>query len=667
MDSNASTILCTNITLQLPPDDLKNRAESLISLGEEKLLQGHFSEGMEAFLKAEALIGDTAPNLYYREGLSLFEYGSEEGREQALLLACKKFKQAYRLDQSNVDLLQAWGNTLTLLGDRQEEHHFFVDAKDKYEKALKLGEPSAELLWDYGIIWYHIGDHSGEAVDFQRAIRSFEQAIEKAEKLPSDFWIDFGSTALCLSTMLMDVRQIIKAVNCFKNAIALDEGCFDSWSGLAESLNALYEYTHDEDHFLQANECFANASKIAPQESEIWLEWAQFLLTSARRNSDLKRLRACLEKCHRAYACESDNPLTLATWAEALALLGQLTERLDLIYEAENKIAEAFEMEEDDPSLWYSLGVCFCSFGAYFNDYDYYYQAIEKFQIGLSIDRSHDDLWHAIANTYAKVATLDNDSETLIQSLKFYEKAISLVPSSTRHIDYAKSLSKLGEMTHEKKWFEQSLYHFEIALNMQKNAVYLHPEWLFSYASTLDMLGDFYDEEKYYTRAIEIFSHVLMVDPDFHHIHHRLAQAFCHLGELINEIDYFYRAIHHLRLALRHDEDNDQMILDWGIALINIAQHTPILTDVGQLMHDAEQKITLAAKLGNPQAYYHLSCLASILQQYDRAMYFLQKASHFGALPPVDELLSDEWLDGLRSTSEFHEFLAQNPNLHEER
>ncbi len=662
MDFKAYSQVCSLDALPL-----NDPAQSLVSLGEERLLQGHLAEGLDAFRKAETMLGDSDPSLYYREGLSLFEYGSEEGREQALLLACKKFKLAHRLDPANIDALHAWGNTLALLGERQNEHHYFVDAKNKYEQAMEIDTPSADLLWDHGIIWGYIGDHSGEAVDYQKAIHSFESAIEAAQRLPADFWIDFGLAALSLAPLVMDVRQVIKAVGCYKHAISQDDSCFDSWSGLADALSALYEYTHDEDHFLQANECYANCSKIAPQEADHWLEWAGFLLNSARRSSDLKRLRLCLEKCHRAYACDNENPLTLATWAEALALLGQLTERLDLIYEAENKIAEAFEIDEDDPALWYSLGMCFCCFGAYFNDYDYYYQAIEKFQIGLSIDRSDDELWHAIANTYTKVGTLEGDSDLLIQSLKFYEKTLSLVESSTRHIDYAKSLSKLGEMTHEKKWLEQSIYHFEVALSMQKNAVYLHPEWLFSYASTLDMLGDYHDDEKFYVRAIEIFSHVLMVDPDFHHIHHRLAQAFCHLGELMNEIDYFYRAIHHLRLALRHDEDNDQMILDWGIALVNIAQHTPILTDVQQLMNEAEQKMTLAAKLGNAQAYYHLSCIFSLLQQNDRAMLFLQKASHFAALPPMDELLGDEWLEGLRSTSEFQEFLAQHPHLHEER
>ncbi|NGX37834.1 MAG: Photosystem I assembly protein Ycf3 [Chlamydiae bacterium] len=651
-------------TLKSDPEKVKN-PEELVASGENKLLQGHFSEAMEAFSEVEELIQDSQPELYFRKGLALFDYGSEEGRQQALLIANKKFKKAHQLDPHSPEILQVWGNTLTHLGDQQGEYHFFVSAKEKYEKALGLQCESAELFWDYGVSWYHMGTHSEEAVDLQKAVQYFERAIEYAETLPLEFWVDYGATALLLSTKIKDLRQIVKAVNCFKHAVSLDESHADSWSSLAEALQMLFEHTHDEDHFSQANDCFATASKLCPQEPEHWLEWAKFLLASARQSGDLKRLRACLEKCHYAYACDPEIPTTLAIWAEALALLGQLTERLDLIYEAENKIEEALELDEDDPEIWYSLGMCFNSFGRYFNDFDHYYQAIEKFQIGLSIDRTHDPLWHAIANTYSTVGAIEDNIDTLLQSLKFYEKALAISSTSTRHIDYAKTLSKMGEMIHDQNWLEQSLYHFEVAFWMQKNAVYLHPEWLFSYASTLDMLGDFHDDEKYYTRAIELFSHVLMVDPDFPEVHHRLAQAFCHLGELTGEIDYFYRAIHHLRLALKREDDNDYMILDWGIALIHIAQHTPVLTDVEQLMQDAKQKLTLAAKLGNIQAFYQLTCLYSILQNPEKAIYFLKKADYFNALPPLEELQSDDWLDHLRSTSEFREFLAAHPNLQE--
>ncbi len=639
--------------------------EAMISEGEYKLLQNHFEEAVEIFEEACKLMDNSRPDLFYRQGLALFEYGSEEGDSDALLLASKKFKTAHKLEPYTAEILHPWGNTLTELGELQEEHHFFVEAKEKYEKALGLGADSAEIFWDYGVIWYHIGCHSEEAVDFQKGLQAFEKAVNTTEPLPSEFWIDFGATALLLSTKIQDVRQIIKAVNCFKHAVSLDEGSFESWSSLAEALDMLYEHTHDEDHFTQANECFSTAAKLSPQDDEHWLNWAKFLLGSAHSTGDVKRLRECLEKCHHAYILNPEHCSTLGIWAEALALLGQLTERLDLIYEAENKMNEALDLDEDDPEVWYHLGTCFNSFGHYFNDYDYYYQAIEKFQTGISIDRTYDPLWHAIANTYAIIGGLEEDSDALIQSFKFYEKALDFSPTSTRHMDYAKALAKLGEMNHDKQWLEQALHHFEIALNKQKNAVYLHPQWLFSYASTLDMLGDFHEEEKYYTRAIEIFSHVLMVDPDYPQVHHRLSQAFSHLGELLGETDYFYRAIHHLRLAQKQDEDNDSIILDWGIALINIAQHTSVMTDIEQVMGDALQKLTLASKLGNVQGYYYLACLYSLQDQIDRGMAFLMKADYFNALPPLEELLNDEWLENLRGTSAFVEFLSEHPHLQE--
>ena len=663
MDSKTYTPINCRTSVDLDMEQI----EELVSSGEYHLLRDRFSEGKKCFKRAEALMENSCPHFYYRMGLAYFEYGSCEGNEPALSIASQTFKQAHLLDPLDVDTLHAWGNALTLLGERFEEHHYFVSAKEKYEKALGLGQISAELQWDYGVICYHMGVHSEEAFDLQKSLQSYEKAIELADSLPHEFWIDFGATALLISTKIRDSSMIVKAVNGFKHAVSIDDTSFDAWCSLAESLEMLYNHTHDEDHFTQSNECFRKASELCPEDGDQWFLWAKFILNSAKKTKDVKRLRACLEKCHRAYAIDPENAQTLAIWAEALALLGQLTEKLDLIYEAENKISEAIELDEEDPEVWYSLGMCFSSFGGYFNDHDYYYQAIEKFQTGLSINRTLDHLWLAIANTYATVGMLEENLDVIVQSVKFYEKTVSFLANSEQHIDYGRTLSKLGELTHDKKWLEQALYHFECALGKQKNAVYLHPEWLFCYATTIDMLGDFHDDEKYYSRAIEIFSHILMVDPEYPNVHHRLAQSFCHLGELIHEVDLFYRAIHHLRLALKHDEDNDQIVLDWGIALINIAQHTGILTDVDQLMHDAEQKLTLAAKLGNIQAYYYLSCFYSLMRQFDQSMYFLLRAAHFHALPPIEELLDDDWLEGLRCTSEFQGFMAQHPQISEDR
>lgn len=649
-------------------------ADSLISHGQLCLLHGHLKQGLDAFDSA-IKIDPSNPQIYYAQGLSLFAYGSEEGKSKALLLASRKFKLATTLNPRYFDAWLAWGSTLCTLGLSSGEHHYFQQAKDKFSQALSFSESEdrdtlSELYWDFATVQSRLADHSGEALDWNTTIECFQKATGYQDQLPPDFWQDFGKACLKLASQINDTRLYAKGISCFKQAVFLDSGSSEGWSLLAAGLQELYVLTHDEDHFSQASECYHSATQLQPDNSTLWLKWARFLLASTRRNLDEKKLRACIEKCHRASAIDADDPLIQATWAEALAHLGQLTERVELIYDAHNKIADAVEKDENQPEIWYCYGMCLNASGRYFNDLDYYYQAIEKFQTGLSIDRTCDQHWQAIGNAYALLGHLELDSQNLERSLRFFQRTLDLNPSSFAIFDYAVALCKLGDLTHEQKWYDEAIFQFERALNMQRNAIYLHPNWLFHYACTLDALGDFHEEEYYYLRSIEIFSHVLMIDPDFHEVHHRLALALSHLGELTCEIDPFFRAVHHYRLGLKNDEENDTIILDWAISLINLAQYTYDSIEADQFYRDAEHKLTTAAKLGNLHAFYHLSCLHSLLQNYDKAMGFLLKADAHRSLPPLEELLNDEWLDGLRATGDFREFIYQlehRPNLQEER
>jgi tetratricopeptide (TPR) repeat protein len=630
-------------------------AESLVSEGEMALLKGDFS-AIALFDQAEHIEAND-PDLFHRQGLALFEYGSEEGKEKALHFANKKFKLAASLKKDSFHIWQAWGNTLFLLGKITGQHRYFIEASEKYQKATTLAHGQspdliAELYWDYGAVWMHIGEKSGEALDDQLALDAFQKASSFQEELSSEFWHDYGHTALRLAPRINDTRLYVKAINCFKHALSMGGTTFEGWKGLGIALEQLYSQTHDEDHFSQANECFQAATGSAPEDAKTWLHWARFLCDAGRRHSDVKRLRACIEKCHRAYVCDSELKEAVGIWAEALALLGVISDRLDLIYEAQNKIAEVVT---DD-----------CNF----NDAEYYFQAIEQFQLGLSINRAHHKLWYAQATTYATIAQMGGDLDDYQKAIRFFNKAIDLSPSSYAICDLALVLSKLGEITHDQRWLEEAIVQFERALSLQKNAVYLHPEWLFHYASTLDMLGDFYEEETHYLKAIEILSHVLMIDPDFPSIHYRIALVHSHLGDLTGELDHFERAAHYYRLASKHDEDNDQIIDDWGVTLINIAERSKNLAEVDQIYRDAEHKLSHAAKLGNKESYYHLACLYSLLRQYDKGNRFLEKADAFKALPSIDEMMQDDWLDGLRMTEEFRALIAQierRPSSHQER
>jgi tetratricopeptide (TPR) repeat protein len=637
-------------------------ASSYMEQGELSLLKGDVS-GIELLDKAAEL--DPCNHcLFYRQGLALFEYGSVAGKEKSLLLAAKKFKIAANLKPDYFDAWHAWGNALSLLGLTYEEHHYFIEAEEKLKKALffsdhKTSDLLAELYWDYAVVWMRISNQSGEAVDLQKALLAFEKSSSYQELMPQEFWNDYGLAALSMADRINDIRLVVKAINCFRHAVSLTLSFFDGWILLARSMSRLYTHTHDEDHFTQTHECFSAAAHLKPASLDLWHEWAVFLLEAGRRTQDMKRLRVALEKCQRGHAFDPKHPLLLATWAEILATMGEHTDRIDLIGEAQNKISEALDISnEEDAEVWHSYGKCLYSFGGYFHDLDYYYQAIEKFQEGVALDRTRHQDWYAIAQVFATVGKIDNDIDAFEKAVRFYTKALDLKPIGTYYYEYAFALSRLGDLKRDQNLLEQAITYFEYTLQVQKNGLYIHPEWLFHYAATLDQLGDVKDDETLHQKALEIFSQVLVLDPDFPRLHYHIGLAYSHVGEAFGEIDYFYRAIHHYRLDLKQTDENETVLLEWGTTLINIGQYTSDKDVAEQSNREAEIKLVQAARLGNEEAFYQLGCLYSLLGRHDKSLHFLQKSHKADTLPPIEDLLEDEWLDSLRLNPLFQEFIA---------
>jgi hypothetical protein len=66
--------------------------------------------------------------------------------------------------------------------------------------------------------------------------------------------------------------------------------------------------------------------------------------------------------------------------------------------------------------------------------------------------------------------------------------------------------------------------------------------------------------------------------------------------------------------------------------------------------------------LGNQFVYYHLACLCTFQGEYEEAVDFLEKAFESELLPPIEEILEDEWLEPLVSTPYFQQFLERLGN-----
>ena len=652
-------------SLGTPVEELKKRdytalTNALLQKGEFRLLHG--DKGGLAYFDMAAKLDPSNCELFFKQGLSLFEYGSHDGNEEGLTLASKRFKRATTLNPLHFEAWHLWGNTLFFLGKRMKEPSYFTNALKKYERAISLsdGQPSdilADLFWDFGDLWGKLAEKSGEITDLHYAIKAYERSTTYQEDLPSEFWINFGNVTMEMGTKTNDYRFFVKAINAYKNAVSITISFPEGWHMLGIALKALYSVTHDEDHFSQASECFSTAVQLSEKNSEIWLEWAKLLMESGIAFLDDKKLRAAIEKCSRAYRCNRKNPYIITTWTVALAHLGAVTEKLEPIHEAQNKI-EPFLEKLEDPEVYYAHGMCFSALGRYYKDIDYHYQALETFQEGLSLDRSHSRLWIAMAQSSFDSSLLDHDEKSFERSLHFFERALALQKTSTLHSQYAMCLLKYGELIHDQKTIEHSVSHFDQAITMQKNAAYLHPDWMCYYASALDQLAGFIESDTHYVKALDILNHILMLNPEFPRIHYKLALTYSHYGELISEPEVFHRALHHYRIANQKEKENDLVILDWALTLVNLGDLLENSVESDQYFREAEYKMIQAAKLGNIHAYYSLACLYSLIGDLKNSLRFLQKAKTFDALPFLDDLLEDDWLENLRETEAFNEFIA---------
>lgn len=639
----------------------KELAFQLLIQGELSLLRGHL--GAISLFENATQLDPQNSKIWYRQGLAFFEYGSEEGREKALLLACKQFKIATQLEPQLFDGWVAWGNTLLQLGRFHEEHHFHLEAKTKYQKAIEFSQGQSneilhELYWDLGIVQLEIANQSGEALDSHLSIQTFQEALRYVPDPAAEFWNDYGNAYLQLGLLINDHRYFLSGADLFQKAVKRMPHYFDGWLSLASAYGHLYLNSMDERFAAKASDCYAGATRISPQNEEAWLGWAQLLGETGRLNKNLKSLFLSVEKCARAASLAPDEISITGQWVESLSHLGAISGRLDLLIEAEQKILKAVDQFPDDPDLWLAYGTCLLSFAKYYNDPEYGDLAIEKFQYGLSIDRTSAELWHALGLAHKHLAELTDETAMIERAPRFFSKAMDLKPSCPSLLfDAASSFLHYSEAIHDLPALEQSIALFEALLQQNRAALLHHPEWLFEYGSALDWLGEFSGEEKWYLRAIEIFSHVLLIEPDYPGIHLKIAMAYAQMGDLSGDVEYYKKALLSFRLAATQDEENDALWLEWGLCLIHLARYTIDSQFADQLYLSAEQKISRAGQLGNPSAYYNLACLQSLLGQTDAALTLIQKALSLKALPPIEELLEDEWLEALRSTPEFAQFL----------
>ncbi len=641
--------------------DGESVSDVLFRKGEMKLIQGD-ANGLHYFELAAANDSQNQ-ELFFSMALAIFHFGSFPGRERYLLKAIRFFNRVKK-----VEALHPLGCSYYLLGKKNGEMHYFQKAKEIFVKAIEKinflsTDVVADLFWDNALVWIELANRSGEALDTHIALKSFDQAAETEEKLPAEFWQSYGKTAIHLAEQLNDFSLYQKGIANLKQAVALELSSFECWFDLGQGFAKIFYLTLDEEHFTQATESFTTAVELKPSALSVWIAAAELLLTAGKLSSNRKMLMSGLDKCKRAARFHNRNLQLNVLKARLLTAIGHTKEEIKWIYDSQNILNSIENKCKKDPNYYLAYGETLEALGIYYDDLDYTFQAIEKYQLGLSLDSTHHALWYSMGQGYSHSFAFANEHEDLQLSIRFFKRALHLKASSLYHLSLASALTKSAEHEESKTPLSLALIHFDKAFSLHRNALYTMPEWHFEYAVALDLLGDYEDDEEVYVQAIDILNQVLMVDPQFPHIHHRLAIVHSHLGELTGEGSIFMRALHHYRLEQRRSEDEEQLLLDWGVTLINLACTLRLqygeIEETKSYFQMARQKLTQCARHGYAPAFFHLGCLEVQMSNFPHAMSYLAKADQHDVLPSYEELMHDEWLDPIREEPAFKEFMQK--------
>lgn len=642
-------------------------ARLFIMEGAHRLAQGN-QQALESFENANRIAANS-PEILYQQGAVLSSYRENI---RCLTLAYQALSNALQQDSS---LFKGWylrSQILMDIGFFEDEASYFVEAHQNFEKAQALLEPEEnqifhrEFFWKWGMCLASLGKVSGEPLDFYLSIEKYRHAYE-AGCQETGFFNDFGHSLVDLGSLLEKVEYFVEALVLFNRAVRQEPQSFDGWYNQACCIQSLAEFKPYDKLLEQANYSFNRAVEINPDCSQLWLKWGQLDVTIGKLKRDQQKLEASLLKFARAYELEPGHPQILNSWAESELYLGTQEERLDFIQSARIKILNSLEIQPEDPNAWYLYGSCLTELGNYFNDEDYYNQAIEKFQYGLSLTRYHPLLWYGLVLAHSALGELTEQQALFEKAVRYCSRVVEYGGRGFPQFwnDWGVALLKLAEMTQQISYVEMAIEKFECAIkqpiqNIEGEEIDL--EWIYNYGCALDFLGDLREDSQYFEKAVQVFSQILQLNPNYHLARYNLALALSHLGETMFDVEHYHRAIDHFQFLLEQDPENDMVHLDFGMSLTNLGLlihdvHHPEYSQ--SLYQQAENHFMQAAALGNMQTYYQLAGLYSINGCYSQAMHYLERAQFCGTLPTIEDILHDEWLEGLRQTPSFREFIDE--------
>lgn len=645
-------------------DDSKRLLRDLLQAQGESLVDERNPAAIDVFKKA-AEISPQDYVLFLTQGAVLAE---AKDFPDFIPYAIDCFSKAAELKSDCFEVWFCWGRLVHHQAEEFEDEELGEAAQQLFMKASECTVDDARLhadfFWAWGMVDGFLGRLHGEAVDFKKALVKFSTAAALGQNA-SNFWEHYGHTICELGSLVNNPESMFEGREHFQRSVEVDPENGSGWLSLAFCNQKLYEVFGKAEDFESGCSAFERALPFSLEDSQFWFRWAMLFFINGRMTIDSTKLSASFDKFKKAVELDAGDALILSKWGESEMVFGIYNERIDYLRQAEAHIISSLKLKDDNVEAWYVYGTCLNEMGRYFAEASYYFQAIEKFQYGLYLTPNDPMLLQGVALSYYSIGEMKGDHSLIELSIVYCEKAVEsskAVPPQLYN-DWGISLMKMAEMTGDKSFLEAAVEKFEVALASYNEDVpdAFDPEWLYNYGCALDFLGDFYDDANYYERSIQMLTKFLSIDPSYVHAHYNLASAYSHLGELVGDVDCFHKAIEHFQRFLNEDNEDEMVWNDYGLTLLNLADllSDPSLPNLSQVCFaQAEEKFLHAVSLGNSSTFYNLACLYSLMGHLPQALHYMEKGEQQRALPPVEEILDDEWLENLRRTPEFKAFLA---------
>lgn len=690
MDENISIVkVLESIAQSCAFDQLESFLESkkseTLSRKEKELLGGLFILQAEDLLKAHpdsvihkerAYIAieratEVAPfsaAIWYKKAMIL----SKDSEEDSILQAFIAFQEATTIQPDFFEAFYAWANLLAQSYITTEEPLLLSQAEEMFTKAEKLlpspnnlpffPMTSARFYWHFGLVHFMISRRSQEASDISAALMKYQKA--KSFGLETDeFYNDYANALVEIGLLTNRKDLFFEAITYYQLSIEdkPEGGEEDEYVIRYFNLGTCYHYLFSlefkKEHFDNAEEFYKKAASIVPSYWKAWYKWGQLLLDGHRLWHEPTFLKPAVEKLSEAMQLSENVPMIVAYATRALALLGTYEEDLYLLQKAEEFLKKALKEEPQLIELLVSYGFLLMEMGSYFSDEAYYEAAIDKLEEAATLSEPAGFHLHLLAKAKNFLYEYQNDPKLVKDALHLFEVAST---TDCRHYgafynDWGIACLQLANISSDKRFLEKAEEQFEKAVLVQDK---ISVDWLFNYGTTLSCLGDLTDDERYYEKAAQALLAAVAADDSFTPAHLQLGTVYADFAELTQDKEFFYKAQAQFLKVIEQDPEDDAAYNELGITYLHLSEHiyTPDNEENRELQL-AEENFFKALRLGNEAAYYNLSCLYCIKDNLPDAIQFFEKALSSSSLPPIEDIMHDDWLSKLRQTPYFKEFL----------